>query len=236
MVPPGHPGLHEPRANGRARHATRSRGRAWSGLAPVARVDVSVDGGATLGRRRRSSRPSSATGPGAASATSGRRTSPAARVLCCRARDEAGNEQPLETPWNVGGYANNAVQRVAVTVRLAARSAPVERLVSSRFCADLLKFRRVRPTTVTHVHCSSTHRRTSSRGRPSRAGHAPTSRHSTKTKQPPSSCGECGSFWHAASSRSTRCGSRRSSTRLSSNARSSWRAPQAEALQSRITR
>ena len=36
--------------------------------------------------------------------------------LCCRARDAAGNEQPLEPPWNVGGYVNNAVQRVAVTV------------------------------------------------------------------------------------------------------------------------
>ena len=32
--------------------------------------------------------------------------------LCCRARDTAGNEQPLEPPWNVGGYVNNAVQRV----------------------------------------------------------------------------------------------------------------------------
>jgi hypothetical protein len=27
-----------------------------------------------------------------------------------------GNEQPLEMPWNVGGYANNAVQTVRVTV------------------------------------------------------------------------------------------------------------------------
>ena len=36
--------------------------------------------------------------------------------LCCRARDAAGNEQPLDPPWNVGGYTNNAVQRVIVTV------------------------------------------------------------------------------------------------------------------------
>jgi hypothetical protein len=28
----------------------------------------------------------------------------------------AGNVQPLEPVWNVGGYANNAVQRVPVTV------------------------------------------------------------------------------------------------------------------------
>ena len=30
--------------------------------------------------------------------------------------DEAGNEQPHEPPWNLGGYANNAVQAVRVTV------------------------------------------------------------------------------------------------------------------------
>jgi Mo-co oxidoreductase dimerisation domain len=36
--------------------------------------------------------------------------------LCCRARDADGNEQPLEPVWNVGGYANNAVQRVPVAV------------------------------------------------------------------------------------------------------------------------
>jgi hypothetical protein len=36
--------------------------------------------------------------------------------LCCRARDAAGNEQPLESEWNLGGYVNNAVQRVGATV------------------------------------------------------------------------------------------------------------------------
>ncbi len=43
--------------------------------------------------------------------------SPGEHELCCRARDDAGNIQPLEAPWNLGGYANNAVQRVAVSVR-----------------------------------------------------------------------------------------------------------------------
>jgi hypothetical protein len=42
---------------------------------------------------------------------------PGDHELMCRAHDEAGNTQPLEPEWNVGGYANNAVQRVAVTVR-----------------------------------------------------------------------------------------------------------------------
>ena len=41
---------------------------------------------------------------------------PGEHELCCRATDAAGNTQPLEPEWNVGGYANNAVQRVPVTV------------------------------------------------------------------------------------------------------------------------
>ena len=36
--------------------------------------------------------------------------------LCCRAGDAAGNELPLEPSWNLGGYVNNAVQRIPVTV------------------------------------------------------------------------------------------------------------------------
>jgi hypothetical protein len=41
---------------------------------------------------------------------------PGEHELCVRAHDETGRSQPVEPPWNVGGYANNAVQRVAVTV------------------------------------------------------------------------------------------------------------------------
>jgi hypothetical protein len=42
---------------------------------------------------------------------------PGEHELCCRARDAAGNAQPVEAGWNVGGYANTSVQRVPVTVR-----------------------------------------------------------------------------------------------------------------------
>ena len=35
--------------------------------------------------------------------------------LCCAARDDAGNRQPLDAAVERGGYCNNAVQRVAVT-------------------------------------------------------------------------------------------------------------------------
>jgi len=37
-------------------------------------------------------------------------------VLCCRARDAAGNVQPDDGPWNFDGFCNNAVQRVQVVV------------------------------------------------------------------------------------------------------------------------
>ena len=40
--------------------------------------------------------------------------------LCTRATDETGRTQPDEQKWNVGGYANNAVQRIPVVVTDAA--------------------------------------------------------------------------------------------------------------------
>src|SRR5207248_3724458 len=108
MVPPGIPDFMT-----RERTVTLGpcllAGRAWSGHAPVAGVDVSVDGGATwaaasldppeLGRWAWRGFTFGWT-PG----------SPGRYVLCARARDEAGNVQPDEPVWNVGGYANNAVQ------------------------------------------------------------------------------------------------------------------------------
>jgi DMSO/TMAO reductase YedYZ molybdopterin-dependent catalytic subunit len=94
-------------------------GRAWSGLAPIAGVDVSVDGGATWN--------AATLDPEQLGEWAWRRFTyewqadePGPRVLCCRARDEAGNQQPLEVPWNVGGYSNNAVQRIVVNVTASA--------------------------------------------------------------------------------------------------------------------
>ena len=113
MAPPGVPEF-----------ATRSRvvqageclleGRAWTGLGAISAVDVSVDGGMTWTVAELDDDLGSpwAWRPW----THSWNASPGEYELCCRARDEAGNEQPLDPAWNVGGYCNNAVQRVAVAV------------------------------------------------------------------------------------------------------------------------
>jgi sulfane dehydrogenase subunit SoxC len=113
MVPPGLPEFPT-----RERTLPSGRclleGRAWSGLARVAAVEVSTDGGATWADAELDDAPGSRFAwrgwHFAWDATAGE------HVLCCRARDEAGNAQPDEAEWNVGGYANNGVQRVPVTV------------------------------------------------------------------------------------------------------------------------
>jgi DMSO/TMAO reductase YedYZ molybdopterin-dependent catalytic subunit len=88
-------------------------GRAWSGLAPIASVEVSDDGGSTWASAELEP-------PGEPWAWRGWSyrwdAEPGEHLLCSRARDEAGNEQPVEPPWNLGGYANNSLQTVRVTV------------------------------------------------------------------------------------------------------------------------
>jgi hypothetical protein len=113
MVPPGVPEFLT-----RSRIVTagecRITGRAWSGGAEIVGVDVSTDGGATWSPAE--------LGPATLGPRAWRPWSfvwdavPGEHELCCRARDGAGSEQPLDPPWNVGGYVNNAVQRVPVHV------------------------------------------------------------------------------------------------------------------------
>ena len=113
MVPPGVPDFLT-----RRRHVGAGRcvleGRAWSGFGPIAAVEVSDDGGSSW-------RTAELGEPGGPWAWTPWQlewdAEPGERELWCRARDDAGNEQPLEPVWNLGGYANNAVQRVPVTVR-----------------------------------------------------------------------------------------------------------------------
>jgi sulfane dehydrogenase subunit SoxC len=113
MAPPGVPDFMT-----RERHVSASPmqifGRAWSGFGAVDRVEFSADGGDEWIEAELDA-------PPADNAWQAWRHTwtPAAtgsHELCCRARDEAGNVQPLHPRWNAGGYENNAVQRVAVVV------------------------------------------------------------------------------------------------------------------------
>jgi sulfane dehydrogenase subunit SoxC len=113
MVPPGIPGF-PVRERKIPLGPCLLEGRAWSGFAPIERVDVSTDGGETWAQAELEEAPS---------AYAWRRWTyewrpqePGGYTLTCRATDAAGNAQPAEPEWNLGGYENNAVQRVAVTV------------------------------------------------------------------------------------------------------------------------
>ena len=112
IVPPGIPDFLT-RERTVAAGEVSVEGRAWSGLAPIASVEVSDDGGSTWACRRARARRRAV---GLARLVVRWDAQPGEHVLCSRARDEAGNEQPVEPPWNLGGYANNAVQTVRVTV------------------------------------------------------------------------------------------------------------------------
>lgn len=93
LVPPGIPEyLTRSRIVGAGEHVVG--GRAWSGQAEVAGVDVSTDGGATWAEAELEP---ATLGPWAWRSWSFRWDASAGEhELCCRARDAAGNEQPLE--------------------------------------------------------------------------------------------------------------------------------------------
>jgi DMSO/TMAO reductase YedYZ molybdopterin-dependent catalytic subunit len=89
------------------------RGVAWSGAAPIDRVDVAICGGAwqparLIGERRRHSwqwwellTHTDARGPG---------------TVRARATDLAGQTQPEQPEWNRLGYGGNAIQQVSIVV------------------------------------------------------------------------------------------------------------------------
>jgi sulfane dehydrogenase subunit SoxC len=114
MVPPGIPDF-----NTRARTVPAGpcllQGRAWSGWAPVTQVEVSTDGGETWANAELE--PLESRWGWRGWRFDWAADEPGEHVLCCRAHDEAGNVQPTEAIWNVGGYSNNAPQRVPVTVQ-----------------------------------------------------------------------------------------------------------------------
>lgn len=100
----------EPAEDFRATGPMIVRGFAWSGSIPVARVEVSIDGGAHW--HEAALEP--ADGPWA-----WRRFTaftllpePGEVEVMARATDLAGNQQPIEPVWNPRGYLNNAVHRI----------------------------------------------------------------------------------------------------------------------------
>jgi sulfane dehydrogenase subunit SoxC len=113
MAPPGIPDFFT-RARTVQLGPVELEGRAWSGCAPVAGVEVSADG--ETWHEARLERDVEGRWAWCRWTFRWDPPAPGEYVLACRARDEAGNVQPDDAPWNLGGYASNSVQRVPVTV------------------------------------------------------------------------------------------------------------------------
>ena len=114
MIPPGIPDFPlRARTSGPGR-VTSSRAAHGRAPAPVEAVEVSVDGGASWERAPLERDVDSAwawvrwSHPWDAA--------PGVHELALPRAGRRGDAQPLEPRWNVGGYANNAAQRVRVTV------------------------------------------------------------------------------------------------------------------------
>lgn len=90
------------------------RGVAWSGAAPIARVEVKIGGGPwqdarLLGERKRHS--------WQGWELIARLEQPGSTVISARATDMASRTQPDWPEWNRLGYGNNVIQKVRVDVR-----------------------------------------------------------------------------------------------------------------------
>ncbi|WP_420082434.1 hypothetical protein [Streptomyces sp. JL4002] len=111
MAPPGFPDF---MSRTRVVHPgpVRLHGRAWSGYGPVVRVEFSGDGGRTWTEAAVEPR---GPHPWAWQAwTCVWEAVPGRHTLSVRATDGEGRTQPLEQPWNRGGFGNNLVQRAPV--------------------------------------------------------------------------------------------------------------------------
>ena len=114
MVPPGIPDFLT-RERIVDRGPVEIQGRAWSGRAPIVRVEVSVDGGTTCPMPGSSAIPTTG-GRGPAGRTAGKRRSKGVHALLQGDRRDGG-DAAARALWNLGGYENNAVQRIPVVVR-----------------------------------------------------------------------------------------------------------------------
>jgi DMSO/TMAO reductase YedYZ molybdopterin-dependent catalytic subunit len=100
------------------------RGYAWSGHAPIERVEVCAEPATLIPQQKRSHWRDAKLSP-AISAYAWREfalevavfgAGPAETELVARARDAAGNVQPLDPRWNALGYANNGARVTRVRV------------------------------------------------------------------------------------------------------------------------
>ncbi|MEU6642233.1 sulfite oxidase [Saccharomonospora sp. NPDC046836] len=112
LIPPGFPDFqsrHRIVRPGRVELA----GRAWSGRAPLASVEISTDDGVTWREATLAADDGHRWAWRRWSATW--QAEPGRYTLAVRATDADGNTQPEAEAWNRGGFANNAVHRVPVT-------------------------------------------------------------------------------------------------------------------------
>ncbi len=114
MVPPGIPDFYT-RQRLLPVGPCRLQGRAWSGWGPITGVEVSVDGGSTWDEADIDP-PQLGQWAWQGWTYEWAPTDAGDHILCCRARDAAGNDQAHRPAWNVGGYVNPAPHRVHVTV------------------------------------------------------------------------------------------------------------------------
>jgi DMSO/TMAO reductase YedYZ molybdopterin-dependent catalytic subunit len=113
LIPPGHPDFMS-----RHRFVTAGsvilQGRAWSGWAPIERVEISVDAGVSWHDAKLDADSNDLSWRGFSFDWD---AVPGEHVLTVRAHDASGRVQPIEAPWNRGGFANNSAQRLTVLVR-----------------------------------------------------------------------------------------------------------------------
>ena len=113
MVPPGIPDWYSRQPAGRARTRSSVRTRVVGGRRAHRKVEVAVDG---QWREAQLEPEAPAATPGAAG-TSTWEATPGEHELKCRATDANGDTQPLEQRFDRGGFGNNVVHAVHVTVR-----------------------------------------------------------------------------------------------------------------------
>ncbi|MFD5144741.1 sulfite oxidase [Streptomyces sp. NPDC058401] len=114
LIPPGFPDFMS-RTRVVRPGPVRIAGRAWSGYGPVVRVELSTDGGGGWADAEvlpQGGHPYAWQGWHADWTAV-----PGSHTLLTRATDASGRTQPVQQPWNRGGFGNNQVQTVSVVCR-----------------------------------------------------------------------------------------------------------------------